>query len=280
MNGLGYRPDPPDERDHDAMKVVRLATAPASVPRSRLTRTLDQGGLGSCTTNAVAQAVRVAEIKQLVETGAMTLEDAQASVEFLSRLFPYYLARALHHETQEDSGTFIRYVFQILNTFGFPPESVWPYSDDANPDTGRFALMPSGDSFRRAFDQRLAAEAGGSTVVHYSRVPGTSYDRVDNVKRALAEERLVVFGTQVSRPFCSDGSANGGKPIDPPQIDLAGGHAMVWGGYTAEGPDTLNSWGEAFGDGGWFRMSWDYVAWDRTQDIWIVERAPLISGGS
>lgn len=280
MRGLGYRPDPPDARDHDALKVIQTPSPPPSVPRSTLTKTLDQGGLGSCTVNAVAQAVRVAEIKQLVESGAMALDDARSVVEFLARLFPYYLARALHHETQVDSGTYIRFIFQVLNTFGFPPESAWPYDDDANPETGPFARMPSGESFRRAFDQRLAAEAGGSSVVKYSRIYGSGYQRVDNVRRALAEERLVVFGTQVSNEFCGDSSANGGRPIDPPTRDIAGGHAMVWGGYDETGADTLNSWSESFGDGGWFKMSWDYVASDMTHDLWIVERAPLISGGA
>jgi hypothetical protein len=74
-------------------------------------------------------------------------------------------------------------------------------------------------------------------------------------------------------------TANDGKLIDPPiGLQIAGGHAMAWGGYDANGVDTLNSWGEEYGDKGWLRMSWDYVTWQRTSDLWIVERAPIYSG--
>lgn len=276
--GLGYRPDPFDHRDHDALKVIRTAVPPSSVPRSKLTKTLNQGGLGSCTCNAAGQAVRAAEIQLLIDKGA-TLEAAQKTSEFFSRLFAYYLARAVTHDTGEDAGTYIRLVFQVLNHFGFPPESAWDYSDDSDPQTGKFAKMPSSEAFRRAFDQRLAAENGGTTVVKYSRIPGVGYERVDNVKRAHGDGRLVVFGTLVSNQFCTDMSANGLKPIDPPTDgNYAGGHAMVTGGHDEKGADVLNSWSEEFGDGGWCKFSWDYIAWDQTTDLWIVERAPLISG--
>jgi hypothetical protein len=278
VRGLGYRVDPPDARDHDALKLIRASAPPPSAPRSKYTKTLDQGGLGSCTCNAAAQAVRCEEIKALVASGRFTLEQAQEIVEFAARLFWYYLARAISKEQHVDGGTFIRFVFQVANTFGFPPESAWSYSDDADPRTGKFASMPDSNAFRRAFDQKLASESGGSPVVQYARIASTGYARVDDVKRALADEHLVVFGTDVSNKFCGDMSGNGGNPIDPPTGDIAGGHAMVWGGYDAHGADTLNSWSEEFGDGGWCKFSWDYVASARTTDLWIVKKAPLISG--
>lgn len=269
--GLGYRPDPVDTNDHDALKAIRTSTPPLSKPRSIFTRTLDQGGLGSCTCNAAAQAIRAAELCALVGAG-MSIEDAQAAVEFMSRLFPYYFARAISHETQMDSGTFIRFVFQVLNTFGFCSESMWSYSDDAV----KFAKMPSSAAVRAAYDQCLAAS--GDAVVHYARIASTGNARVNDVKRALADEHLVVFGVQVTEAFCSDMTANGGKPLAPPKPadKIAGGHAMVWGGYDGDAFDTLNSWGAGFGDGGWFKMSAEYIV--AASDLWIVQRAPLITG--
>ncbi len=220
--------------------------------------------------------MRVAEIAQLMQAG-VSLDAAQHTTEFLSRLFAYYLARAVTKDTNHDTGTMIRYVFQILNTFGFPPESIWPYSDNAGTD-GAFTRMPSSEAFRRAFDQRSYADKSGSPVVKYSRILATGHSRVLDVQRAISQGMLVVFGTDVTEAFCSDSGANDLKPIDPPgrSDTIAGGHAMVWGGYDDSGVDTLNSWSEEFGDKGWFRMSWDYVAWASTNDLWIVEKAPLI----
>ncbi len=276
--GLGYKPDTVDARDHDALKVIRTTTPPAFVARSIYVQTLDQGALGSCTCNAVGQAIRAQILMALVAAG-VSLETAQAQVEFLARLFPYYLARSISQEQHVDAGTMIRFVFQVLNTFGFPPESAWTYSDDSSP-TGKFAKMPSGDAFRLAFDQKMLAANGGSPVVEYARIASTGYARVDDVKRAHGDGHLVVFGTDVTNHFCSDMSANNGKPIDPPTAtgDIAGGHAMVTGGHDASGADVLNSWGTGFGDGGWFKFSWDYIAWAKTGDLWIVKKAPLFSG--
>lgn len=276
MHGLGYKPDTPDARDRDACKALRTVTPPRSVARSPFTKTLDQGGLGSCTTNAAAQAIRCEEINTLVAAG-MSVEDAQATVEFLSRLFPYYFARAISHETQIDAGTMIRFVFQVLNTFGFCRESAWTYSDDADPRTGKFAKMPSSAAVRAAYDQCL--EAAGEAVVHYARIASTGNARVLDVKRAIADGHLVVFGTNVTEHFCNDMTANNGVPMAPPKLTdkIAGGHAMVWGGYDGDAFDALNSWGEGYGEGGWFRMDAAYVAAPETSDLWIVRRAPLFT---
>lgn len=270
-HGLGYRPDTVDARDHDALKAIHTSTPPLSVPRSIYTKTLDQGGIGSCTCNAAAQAIRAAELRALVGTG-MSIEDAQAAVAFMSRLFPYYFARAISHETKFDAGTFIRFVFQVLNTFGFCSEAMWSYVDDG----AKFAKMPSSAAVRAAYDQCLAA--AGDAVVHYARIASTGNARVLDVKRALADEHLVVFGVQVTEAFCADMTANGGRPMAPPKPTdkIAGGHAMVWGGYNGDDFDTLNSWGPNFGHGGWFKFSAEYVV--AASDLWIVQRAPLITG--
>lgn len=275
LGGLGHKPDPYDARDLP-YKARYAGALPVTVARSQFTKTLNQGGLGSCTANGCAQVVRAQQVRQLVDSGTMTLEEAQAHVEFLARLFVYYLCRAIDGTTQSDDGTYIRNCYRVLNKVGFPPESLWPYSDDSDPATGAFARMPSSNAFRHAFDQRLVADQLGTPLVSYERITAPPGYRRNEVKRAIYEGHLVEFGTSVSEAFCSDASANGGKPIPPPtNLSIAGGHAMVWGGYDEDGPDTLNSWGDDFGDGGWFRMSWDYVEWSETTDIWIAKLAPL-----
>lgn len=269
---LGYRRDARDDRDYVATKTLAQASPiQTSCPRLDMwTETIDQGQIGSCTANATAQAIRVAELQQIVSSG-VTLDKAKAATPFLSRLFAYFFARACDHDTQHDGGAQIRNVFRSINTLGFPPESEWSYTSD-------FRAMPSAEAMRAAFDQRLTAEATKSDVVSYERIASTGASRINDVMRAISMGRLVVFGTDVSHAFCSDMTANGGKEMKPPaDTDIAGGHAMCFGGYNASGVDVLNSWGHDFGQSGWLRMSWDYVTWARTSDLWIVERAPIYS---
>lgn len=275
MRGLGYLPDPPDPKDHDATPHLRALATPDVVARSPYTQTLDQGGLGSCTANAAGQAVRADQMRQLVEIHGQSLPDVQRVLDFPSRLFAYRLALAMDAGTIEDRGTYIRNIFKVYNEVGFPPERAWSYSDAAG-DDAKFRQMPDSEAFRQAFDQKSLAMNGGNALVTYRRITSTGYDRVDDIKRAHGGGKLVVFGTQVSQHFCADMGANGGKPIDPPIGErIAGGHALVSGGHNTEGPDVLNSWGWSYGDAGWCRFSWDYMMWDKTTDLWVVETAPL-----
>lgn len=283
----GWIPDPYDARDQDAVKL--LASGPTTVPASAdnhdLVKVIDQGALGSCTANGTAQAIRAAEIVEQVEQAVARGEDpvtalllAQASTPFMSRLFAYFLARAWEGTTLQDAGTYIRLIFASLNKYGFCSEDVWPYSDDTDPKTGAFARMPPAEAYRQAYDQRDSLVNKDAGLLSYSRITATGNSRVDAIKLAVSKRYLIVFGTLVTNHFCSDMSANGGKPIDPPtnKVGIAGGHAMCIGGYDAQGAKIVNSWSEQFGDNGWCTFSWDYMMWPETTDLWIVKRSPLL----
>lgn len=274
---LGYLPDEPDALDHDAGPTLRAGAAivPVHVNRNPYTRTLDQGGIGSCTANAAGQAIRADMVKQKVASG-MSEEDAQRTTDVPARLFGYNLARELHGVLAADVGTYIRSVFLVYNRVGFCEEKYFPYSDNRGPSAPVFRKPPA-NAYRMAFDQKMAAENGGNKLVSYRRIFSTGYARVEEVKIAHGRGQMVVFGTDVSKQFCADMSANDGKEIDPPTGDIAGGHAMVTGGHDPNGCDVLNSWGLGFGDLGWCRFSWDYIAWTRTLDLWVVECAPIFS---
>lgn len=259
IRGLGYKRDPakqPGEKpDRDARTKLRAAPVPRSADNRRLVEIIDQLGIGSCVENAVKQAVRMSHILQ----GAR-------NPPFASRLFGYYLDRARTHETAEDSGTFIRLAFENQNKFGFCPESVWPYVDDGE----TFKRMPSPAAFRAAYDQCQPTE--------YLKIFDTGADRVLAVKRAIAAGHGVAFGTLVSDKFCAGDLGLG--PVPPPVGEsIAGGHAMTLVGYDGDVFDVANSWGEGWGDQGFWKMSADYLKWSETDDLWICQAAPLFSGG-
>jgi C1A family cysteine protease len=257
MPKLGWLPDPPkaahERADFEADFILRAMPPPPAAANIRhlVTSVLDQGNIGSCVANAILQAVRCSHVKQGI-----------ANPQLGSRLFGYYLSRAYHHQTNEDSGTFLRLFFSALAKFGFCPESVWSYSDDGE----KFREMPPMAAFRAAFDQ--------ANPTTYRRIAASGADRLDQIKRAIASGYGVCFGTDVDGAFTSNQLS---EPIKPPSGNIAGGHAMMVGGYDGDVFEICNSWGTGWGDGGWCRFSDEYMAWDKTRDLWIVEYAPRYS---
>lgn len=215
----------------------------------------------------MAQALRASQISQL-----LSLSPGAPIPELASRLFAYYLARAYDHETSQDSGTYLRNVFMALVKFGFPPESFWPYSDDSSPGA-KFTIKPTESVFSQAFDQN---KQNGTPA--YYRIDTTGNERLLDIRRAIAAGHCVVFGTQVSEDFCS-GNVDASKPLPPPiGKAIAGGHALTIGEYANDDDyGIVNSWGDQVGKGGWFRFSGEYLAWDESNDFWIVSAAPQFS---
>lgn len=241
--------------------LAKVAARPASASvRQFITSILQQANLGSCVTQAGAQAVRAA----LVRAG-----NPQAGL--LSRLFAYYYARALSPgNTRVDSGTEIRCFFDVIRKIGFCPEAIWPY------DIAKFAKMPSADSLRAAFDQK--------TGIGYYRISTTGAQRIEDICTAIAGGYAVVFGTLLGREFVD--YTHGAAPLNPPSGEILGGHGLVVAGYQP-GPspssvdfDICNSWGEDWGDAGYCAMTDTYMAWGETDDLWIVESAPEFSDTS
>jgi len=263
MRRLGWKKDPAklagETPDRPAAPKLRaLPPPPVSASCAQyILDILDQGQLGSCTCNAFAQALRAA----MVRAGAKSPEPA-------ARLFLYFLARAYDHDTANDDGTFLRNVAQAAVKYGFPEEKFWPYSDASGPGAP-FSKMPSISAFWAAIDR-----SARFSKPQYFRIESTGAQRIDDVKRAIAAGYCIAFGTDVSEDFCNGNLGTG--PIPPPvALPIAGGHAMTIAGYDAAGVDVVNSWGDSWGNKGWCRFSWDYITWAKTDDMWIVEVAPL-----
>jgi len=255
---LGYRPDPAkqshEKQDYPASARLKAEPLPTWHSNHRLVlNVLDQGVRSSCVENAIKQVVRMSHVHQGV-----------ANPPLGSRLFGYYLDRALAHEIDQDGGTFLRVAFENQNKFGICPESLWPYSDD----DVTFKRMPSPEAFRAAYDQRAPTE--------YFRIYEEGNDRVTAVKRAVAAGFGVAFGTLVSDRFCAGNS--GTEPLGPPtELSIAGGHAMAIVGYDGDVFDVVNSWSVEWGNRGYWKMTAEYLTWADTQDLWICQASPIFS---
>lgn len=265
MTQLGYLPDPEiyepghhkafqliiDHNAKDMMGITSLGPPPESASiRHRVVDVLDQGNIGSCVANAGMQAIRMMNWSPL---GA--------------RLWGYWLARTYHGMEGFDTGTHIRSFFRAMNSYGFLAERDYKYGYQ----TSHYSTGPPPKAFRKAFDQR-----DPSNPFKYRRIFGKLSERADIVRRAIAAGHPVVFGTDVSITFQRLRGHSGviGRPHSD---DLAGGHAMVIVGYDAEGFEIVNSWGERWGNGGFAKLSNDYIMWDKTRDLWVVESAPTFS---
>ena len=225
-----------------------------------LVKILDQGQLGSCTAQATSQIIRA----------AMLRVGAPPGVEFPSRLFGYQLALHADGHFGRDVGTSIGTVMEAYAANGFPRESVWPY------DLRNFEQRPSPDSWRQSADQRAVP------AVSYHHIAEDSLSRVTTLQRALMDRKLVAFGTLVTDGFCFGNL----QPVvqRPSREDaIAGGHAMVVCAYETDMLTgrlrfrVANSWGEGFGEGGFFWMDVDYLTWSETCDFWLVSRAVMFS---
>lgn len=263
MRGLGWLKDRPKlagEKpdylftDHAARLGLAAAPPPADDLADLVLDVLDQGQLGSCVANAIMQAVRMRHVAQKVLSPILG-----------SRLMTYYLARAAMHMTGVDSGTEPRIALSALRQFGFCPEAIWPYSDQ-NDSSARdpFKLMPPMAAFQAAFDQK--------SPTSYVRIASTGSQRLADVKSAIAGGYPVVFGCDVSNEFCR-GQFDAAQPLTPPaSYDVAGGHCMLFQGYSGDTFRVLNSWSAGFGDKGRILFAPEYVL--ACDDLWIIEHAP------
>ena len=135
----GWSPDLPDIRDYK-YSVPKLVSQkiPSSVNlKYKCPPVLDQGDLGSCTANAIANAHLFNQRKQ------------RSRRKFLpSRLFIYYNERRLENTIRIDSGAQIRNGFKTIANDGVCAESDWGY------DISKFTVKPTASLYKEALNHQ------------------------------------------------------------------------------------------------------------------------------
>jgi C1A family cysteine protease len=242
----GWVPDLPDARDH--LYAAPLLTMGALPPKADLRPTCppvyDQGQLGSCTGNAIAAAMQFERSRQKLKPDFAP-----------SRLFIYYNERVIEGTVGVDSGAQIRDGIKAVGTLGVCPEPEWPY------DIEKFIQKPP----PKAFQDALHAKA-----VSYSRVVRT----LQQMKGCLASGFPFVLGFSVYESFESQAVAGtGAMPMPAPSEKLLGGHAVLAVGYDDSQQRFIvrNSWGSAWGLGGYFTMPYAYLLDENlSDDFWTI----------
>ena len=241
----GWLPDLPDHRDllFSGMK-LRAVRLPASVDlRAGCSPVENQRALGSCTANALAGALEFLENQTRKEPFAD-----------LSRLFIYYNERVIEGTVNSDSGAILRDGVKSLARQGVCDEALWPYQI---PD---FAKKPAAACYKDALRH---------TIKSYYRL-----DTVEEMRSCLADGFPFVFGFTVYEAFESAEVARSGVLNMPkPGEKTVGGHAVMAAGYDDRTKRFLirNSWGNDWGQAGYFTMPYDYLG-DRnlSDDFWTI----------
>jgi C1A family cysteine protease len=223
---------------HSAIKQLDL--------REKCPAVYDQGHLGSCTANAIGFCYHFDELKQ-----------SETSVFQPSRLFIYYNERNMEGHTGEDSGAEIHDGVQCINTLGVCSEENWPY------DITKFTEKPSDNCYVNAKN-------------HHSISYRAIEQNINQLKAALIDGFPIVFGFSVYESFESDDVAKTGiMPLPKEGEKILGGHAVALVGFDDSKKVFIvrNSWGEIWGDKGYFYMPYEFIINSAyASDFWTITK--------
>jgi C1A family cysteine protease len=207
----------------------------------------DQGQLGSCTANAIGFAHQFDQMKQ-----------GEKNPYTPSRLFIYYNERDMEGNIDQDVGASIKDGIASVNQLGVCPETMWPY------DIQKFKDKPTKDCYDIALK---------NVSISSKRLDGTN---LEQLKQCLVDGFPFVFGFEVFESFESKEVATTGvMPMPKDGERVLGGHAVAAVAYSSDRNAFLirNSWGDKWGDKGYFWMPVEFITNAKyTDDFWAIEK--------
>jgi hypothetical protein len=232
-----------------------LASLPSSLDiSSRMGPQLDQMSLGACGPNTAAESIDCDEIAENISPLVPP-----------SRLFIYYATRDIMGTTDQDSGVDNRSMLKALATYGYCPESMWPYADDAT----TFTTKPSAACYQAALANR---------ITNYLAVPVV----LDQMKASIYLGHSVIFGFEVFQQIMSSQAAQTGVLTTPASTDNSiGGHDVSLVGWddSTQMFKFRNHWmngpGQPWGDNGYGYIPYAYATsanW--VSDLWVINAVP------
>ena len=214
--------------------------------RSTCPAIYNQDKLGSCTANAIAAAYEYDDIKQ-----------NEKDVFIPSRLFIYYNERKIEGSIDTDSGAEIRDGIKSISVDGVCSEDMWKY------DITKFTECPTQECYDYAKNHKS---------IEYKRV----VQSLEQLKQCLIEGFPIVFGFNVYSSFETQEVADtGDMPMPKEGEELLGGHAVCAVGFDDNKRVFIvrNSWGDSWGDKGYFYMPYAFINnTSQCSDFWTVRK--------
>jgi len=253
----GWVPDLPDARDHlyAAPPATIVALPPKVDLRAQCPKVYNQGRIGSCTANAIGGAFEFDLLKQ-------DLTDFMPS-----RLFIYYNERSVEGTVGTDSGAMIRDGIKSVATLGVCTDTEWPYDD--TPPAPEDGSWPVG--------ARAGQKPSPQCYTDALRHTGSSYQRV---VRSLAQfkDAWRPASRSSSASPCTRVSRARRLPDRCRSDALARRTGSGWSRGARRRYDDAdqrftvrNSWGDQWGDGGYFTMPYAFLT-ERSlsSDFWTI----------
>jgi hypothetical protein len=197
----------------------------------------NQGNIGSCVGWATGYgALTIAEAFNAKNTNRSAITEKARSAMYIY----------LQITERCPDGSMISDALKLAQTQGVPPFSA-------------FGSVSCGTSIPSAIRQ-LAAQFKVKDFYTLFSVGAANDLKISSTRTSISAGKPVVIGMTVTTSFNNVGSAGVYRPfVGEPSI---GGHAMTVIGYDdmSRTFEILNSWGTAWGNGGFFRMSYDDYA--------------------
>jgi C1A family cysteine protease len=234
--------DTPDSRDHLAAP-PSIALPPSTNLQAWMPQVTDQGQEGACTAFAGAAIL------------SWLLNKFQNRQYVFSPQFLYRAERLIEGDPGVDQGAQSRTMMACLKDVGCCMETSDPYTDGG---------------WKDQTNQTQLAEARNYQIGAYHRVQD-----FETLKSVLASGYVASLNINVYDSFESDAvGATGIVPMPAPTEALKGGHEVVCVGYDDASQTLLvrNSWGQAWGDQGYFHLPYDY--WSNVNDCWTAHLGP------
>jgi C1A family cysteine protease len=247
---LTLLPSPPDERDYD-FNELKTAFSAVVLPKKVDLSTdkvgvYDQLAVGSCTANSIAGAIKYLSVIHKIPLLGINP----------SRLFIYYNERELEGTVNVDTGAYLKDGIKTVNKTGYCKEETWKYI------TGNWATKPTENCYKEAENNKISA---------YYAIGKRNL--VTDLKTALSNGFTVVFGFQVLENINSITKTKCilKKPKLFQSKKVIGGHAVLMVGYDTDKKlfKVQNSWGEDWGQNGYFYMTEDYLK-TFGFDFWVI----------
>lgn len=246
---FGWKPSVHKDTD-PRFQMVHAQAVDISLPEKIDLRKLcpaiyDQGNLGSCTANVTGAMCEMLLKKQ----GRPTYTPA--------RLALYYWSRQLEGSVADDAGCTIESAMSVMHDKGVPNESLWNYRPAA-----------------------LAVKPWPSVEEDASKHKSSLPMRVDRdllaIKYILSLGTPIAIGMYVYSDMIGRNVADTGVVPMPRKStqQVLGGHAVLIVGYFESTRQFIvrNSWGDRWGDYGYFYLPYEYVLDpELSDDFWVAD---------